>query len=98
MNKLVLIMALVVAGCSTVKVERVEVPVPYWSPPQDIKELPHRKQLETQKLTPEQAAEDTRVAFRAVAEDLRYLLEENETMRHLYEELVKLCKERQESP
>lgn len=82
-------------GCTTTEtvVDRVEVPVPYWKPPQNVQPLPERRPLESKRITPAEASEDTQAAFRAVAEDLRALIEENETIRHLYLELVKLINE-----
>jgi len=88
MKKLLLILLL--AGCGTTTVvDRVEVPVPYWEKPKNIKELPDRAPLESQRISPEEAKEDTRAAFQALAEDVRALIEENEHIRFLYEELVK---------
>jgi hypothetical protein len=89
MKRLALTVCLLLSACGTTKVVREEVPVPYWSPPKNIKQLPPRQPLEASKLTPEQASMDTKAAFQAVAEDLRMLLEENELLRFYYEELVK---------
>ena len=98
MKKLALVLCLLFAACTHTQtvVERVEVPVPYWAPPTDIKELPARKPLETQRITPVEGANDPTAAMRAVAEDIRALIEENELIRHYYEELVKLIEAKPE--
>jgi len=97
---LLLLFTAIVAGCTTTKtvVDRVEVPVPYWRPPTNIQPLPERQPLESKRLAPEQAEADTNAAFQAVAEDIRMLLEENEMIRHLYEELVALISEEPAQP
>ena len=43
-------------------------------------------------MTPEEATADTKTALQALGEDIRALIEENEHIRFLYEELVKLIK------
>lgn len=91
-RSIIILMLMAIFGCTTTKtvVDRVEVPVPYWTKPDNIKELPARKPLESKRITPEEAQVDTQQAFRAVGEDIRSLIEENEYIRHLYNELVKL--------
>jgi len=95
------LISLLLFGCTTTKtvVDRVEVPVPYWNPPQNIQPLPPRVPLEYVHITPESAKEDPREAFRALGEDIRTLIEENEHIRFLYDELVKrISKPQEEDP
>jgi len=91
-RSLLVLLCVLVAGCTTTEtvVDRVEVPVPYWEKPDGIKELPERTPLRYKTIPPEASKEDTEAAFEAVAEDMGSLLAENELLRHLYLELVKL--------
>jgi len=92
MKKLLILLAVFAIGCTTTEtiVDRVEVPKPYWEKPEGIKELPERTPLRYKTLPPEAAKEDTEAAFEAVGEDIGNLIAENELLRHLYLELVKL--------
>jgi PBP1b-binding outer membrane lipoprotein LpoB len=89
---LLLAAAAFLGACTTTEtiVDRVEVPVPYWNPPENVQKLPERAPLESKRITPEMASEDTQAAFRALAEDIRALIEENELIRFYYQELVTL--------
>lgn len=97
MRRMIIIL-LLLAGCTTTEtvIDRVEVPAPYWDPPENVQTLPPRAPVRALALTPEEAAADTQAAFRTLAEDIRALIEENEHIRHLYEELVKLIEEEPE--
>jgi len=97
MKKLILLGALLVGCGTTTVVDRVEVPKPYWEGPKNIKQLPERIPLESDRLTPDAAKEDTKAAFRAIADDMAALIAENETLRMFYEELVKLVTTEPES-
>ena len=94
MKKLLILLAVFAIGCTTTEtvVDRVEVPVPYWEAPENIKELPQRTPLRSKMIPPEAASADTEAAFEAIGEDMANLIGENELLRHLYEELVKLIK------
>lgn len=85
-------LALTFFGCAHERVvtERVEVAAPYWSPPkkEEIKELPPRAPMIWTTITPEAASADSKIAFQAIGEDMRALIEENETIRAMYEALV----------
>lgn len=91
---LILLCVLLAVGCTTTETvtRTVEKPVPYWKAPENIKEEPARTPMRHVMLTPESAQEDTEAAFEALGEDIANLLAENEVLRHLYAELVKLCK------
>lgn len=95
MKRLLLLLPLLLCACTTTEtvVDRVEVPTPYWRPPTNIAKLPERQPLATQDLTPEQAKADPKEAFQRLAEDISGLLAENEQIRHLYDELVKMITE-----
>ena len=92
MKRHIIILLALVAACTTTEtvVDRVEVPVPYWNPPENVQKLPERPPLESKRITPEMVSEDTQAAFRALAEDIRALIEENELIRFYYQELVTL--------
>jgi hypothetical protein len=87
MKRFLLIPLLLALGCASTKVIRTEVPVPYWDPPKNVAELPDRYQLRSLEMAPEAAAEDTRAAFQDLLRDIAGLIEEAETVRHLYEAL-----------
>jgi hypothetical protein len=93
MRRQIIILSCVVAlcACGTTQtvVEEVEVPVLYWEPMDNIKDAPDRHQLVSKELTEEQAMEAPRDAFRRLGVDIAKLIAENETLRHLYNELVK---------
>lgn len=82
---------LLLAACGTTQtvVEEVEVPVLYWEPMQNVVQLPPRYELVSSHITPEEAKEDPRDAFRRLGTDIAQLISENEQIRHLYNELVK---------
>lgn len=89
---LVALIVLFLSSCTTTKtvVERVEVPQPYWDPPKAemIEELPARTPMLYETITPMESMDDVRSAFQALGEDIRALLQENEEIRHMYEQLV----------
>ena len=94
MKRLAIVLIILVSACTTTEtvVDRVEVPVPYREEITDIKELPPRTPLESTQISPEDAKTDTERAFEALGKDIVNLLGENETIRHLYLELVKRVK------
>jgi hypothetical protein len=90
---LVLTLALASAGCSTAAprtqtvYERVEVPVPVWTPPEHIAPLPDPPRLRMDDLTGD---EPYGVILTAVGRDYLTLLIDNANLRHLYSKLVAL--------
>jgi len=93
-----IVLIMLVSACTTTEtvVDRVEVPVPVREEITDIKELPEKTPLRSKRITPEEAKTDTEKAFEALGEDIVNLLVENETIRHLYNELVKRIKSKPE--
>ena len=89
MKKLLPLLLLLAACGTTTVVDRVEVPVLFWEPMDNVKELHTRVPLESKQMTPEQAEADTREAFRRLGADIGNLVAENEQIRFLYDELVK---------
>lgn len=88
-------------GCATGKTkvvyDRVEVPKPYWDPP-DARPLPQKPSLQTDSLTIEAAEADPTAALVMVGQDLALVLGDNELLRHLYQELVQLIVSKPISP
>lgn len=89
-------------GCGSTQTkvvyEKVDVPRPFWSPPEDIKPEPEEPNYQAGHVTPEEAATDPTTALVVVGQDLDMCLGSNELMRHLYRELVKLIAEERPSP
>jgi hypothetical protein len=79
-------------GCTTTEAvyERVEVPMPYWNPPENIAPTPPLPLLQAGDLTRAEAEADPRAALRVVGQDLSAALAWGEQLAHLYAELVKL--------
>lgn len=79
-------------GCATTETvyERVEVPVPYWSPPGNIAPAPPRPKLQAGDLAREEAEADPRAALLVLGQDLSAALAWGEMLEHLYAELVLL--------
>ncbi len=79
-------------GCTTTETvyERVEVPVPYWSPPKNIAPPPPRPILQAGDISREDAEADPKTALQTVGQDLGAALAWGEALLHLYLELVKL--------
>ncbi len=80
-------------GCGTTTetvYERVEVPVPYWSPPKNIAPPPPRPILQAGDISREDAEADPKTALQTVGQDLGAALAWGETLEYLYLELVKL--------
>jgi hypothetical protein len=79
-------------GCTTTETvyERVEVPVPYWSPPSNIAPPPPRPILQAGDISREDAEADPKTALQTVGQDLDAALAWGEALLHVYIELVKL--------
>ena len=79
-------------GCTTTETvyERVEVPVPYWSPPSGIVPPPPRPILQAGDISREDAEADPKTALQTVGQDLDAALAWGEALLHRYIELVKL--------
>jgi len=90
---LVAVVLVTTLGCATtetVRVVREEVPVPVTTY-HDLKDAPPETPLQSQRITPAEAQDDPQRALTALGDDLTALLEENATLRWLYNEAIKLC-------
>ncbi len=79
-------------GCASTETvyERVEVPKPYWSPPENIAPPPPRPVLQAGDISRENAEADPKTALQTVGQDLGAALAWGEALEYLYLELVKL--------
>jgi len=88
---------LLTIGCKSaapvVKYERVEVPQPYWSPPENVASLPDEPWYEVPHLTLAEAEARPMDALAKVGQDLSSCLEDSEHVRWLYRQLVLLIAE-----
>ena len=93
----IMFLIVVLAGCGSTQTkvvyEKVDVPKPFWDPPENVRQLPEPVDLQTDHLTPEAATADPTAALVMVGQDLGLCLGSNELLRHLYLELVKLISE-----
>jgi hypothetical protein len=78
--------------------ERVEVPMPYWDPPENLKPLPPEIELQSSHLSPGEAKADPTTALILVGQDFGLCLGDLEELRHLYEELLRVCSAPVETP
>lgn len=99
---LLALLAVALLGCATGKTkvvyEKVEVPKPYQTYPQNIKPLPEEVDLQTDHLTVEDAEADPTAALVMVGQDLGLTLGQNALLRSLYLELVRRVSRPAEPP
>jgi hypothetical protein len=86
---------LLLTGCGTTKTkvvyDKVEIPKPYWDPP-DAKPVPEEVTYQTDHLTPEAAEADPTAALVMVGQDFGLCRGNNELLRSLYIELLRLIR------
>ena len=96
---LALIGALIVLsslGCGTTETVRTvtqDKPVPYWDPPDNVKELPPEPVYQAGEVEVEEAQAEPTPALQLILQDLTACLGDSELVRHLYAELYRLVTE-----